>query len=335
MAFCDWLTLYQVHPEGGLPRINDGAVWAVDSDGVIDWTTEKKLTHVGSYDTKIRIKCDGSRVTLDGNISRFGRPDNVFGYSVRQCIHRANALLAQFGLPPFTAPRVSMDGDSPIVGGAIITRVDLTENYATGSERNALRLVNYLAGQDAGRRATVKQYGYNGVTWNEGSKYWYSKLYLKAESIGEHATESLQDWVRKQGIARHEISLKARYLAQNNLRHITNWEQDELGRTADMDNVIYNRFAEVLTRGTAVHTPLEHIPGRLGDLALAWRAGKNVWADANYSPRTKRAWRKALLPYGIDIKQQSNAVRLNTRVEVITLEQAQAPAWYWDQQRAA
>jgi len=324
LAFCDWLSIYQDHHGKQLPLINDGAVWAVDANGEIDWRTDKKLDHVGSYDTKIRIKCDGSRVTVDGNISRFDRTDNVFGFSVVECVARVNKLLEQFDLPPFTTQREGHRGQKRVTDAAVITRVDLTENYGTGGIDKLSRLIHYLAGQDKGRRATVHQYGDNGVTWNEGSKYWYEKLYAKHESLGEHVTPHLAEWVREQGIARHEVSLKARYLAQNGLRHIDNWEE------ADMDNIVYGRFTEVLTRGTAVRSQLEDIPGRLGLLANAWRAGKDLWGDDSYAKSTRRAWRKALLPYGIDIKQPSNVQRLQTRLEVVKIKAVQAPAWYWN-----
>lgn len=331
MAFCDWLTIYQDHPEGGLPRINDGAVWAVNSDGEIEWTTDRKFEHVGSYDTKIRIMCDGYRVAVDGNIGRFGRPDNVFGYCVRDCIFKLNALLAGFGLPPFTSPlglHNPNQGRTTVTTGAVITRVDITQNYCAGSARAAARLIHYMAGQDAGRRANVKQYGESGVSWNEGSKYWYSKLYVKGESLGDYADPSLSDWVKEQGIVRHEISLKTRYLAQKNLRHIWDWHEKD-GQT--MENIIYGKFAEVLTRGTAVEHPIEQIPGRVGLLANAWRSGKDLWNDQTVGQSTRRRWRKQLLPYGIDIKQPSNAVRLSTRVEVVKLQELEAPAWYWKQ----
>lgn len=329
MPFCDWLSIYQDHPQGGLPIINDGMVWAIDLNGQIEWTTTKTFEQVGSHDTKIRIRSDGYRIKLDGNIGRFNRPDNVFGYSVSQCVVLANQILATYGIQPFTRPEFNASAGE-LMGGAILTRVDLTQNYACGSDAKAKRLVHYLGGQDGGRRATVKQYGDNGVTWNEGSKYQSSKLYIKADALGQHCPIELADWVKGQGIARHEISLKARYLEQKNLRHITDWQDVAQAKETDMDNIIYNRFTEVLNRGSAVRTSLEDIPKRLGHIALAWRAGKDVWGSDEYCKSTKRAWRKQLLPYGIDIKQPSNITRLNTRIEVIQLQAIEAPVWYWD-----
>lgn len=334
MLFCDWLSIKQTHFGVELPIINNGNIFCVDVAGEIEWTTSAKFEHVGSYDTKIRIKCDGNTVQLDGNVGRLSRPDNVFGYSVSQCVDIANKILAGFDIPKFSSQKFNPNSGKKC-NGAVITRVDLTQNYSTGSHDKAVRLVHFLAGQDSGRRASVKQYGDNGVTWNEGSKYQSSKLYLKAESMGKFATVRLVEWVRQVGLARHEITLKARYLAQKKLNDIADWQTIENGKVIDMDNVIYNRFTEVLTRGTAVQSTLEQIPGRFGHIALAWRAGKDIWGDDSVQPRTRQRWRRALLPYGIDIKQPSNLIRLNTRIEVITLQAATTPEWYWQESRAA
>lgn len=358
-AFCDWLSCYQNHGGGGLPVLNDGCVAQFEADAVkqfidpetgelrtifdtsaIEWTTDRHFNYEGSYGTKVRIKCDGHRVSFDGNIGRWGRPDNVFGFSVLACIDRANAILEIMGLPPFTHERdIPSSGDSYIANGCILTRVDLTKNYAAGSPRNAARLIHYFAGQDSGRRANAKQYGENGVTWGEGSKYWYGKMYVKAESLGDDVSPEVKAWTQEQGIVRHEISLKSRYLAQNGLRKINDWKHnewviwdEELNEVPTMENVVYNRFSDVLKRGQAVRTPLEEIPGNIGRIARDWRSGVDVWGDANYSIRTRQMWRKKLLPYGIDIKQPSAATRLPIRLEVIELKQAVVPDWYWQEQ---
>ena len=333
MVFCDWLSIYQEHL-AKLPVINDGAVFGVDQNGQVQWTTLAKAKIEGSYDTTIYIKCDGSRVVLEGNIGRFRRPDNVFGYSVIQCIQIANALLAEHGLPPFTEPR--FDSYAGLYrDGAVITRIDLTCNYETGSLKNARKILAYLSGQDSSRRAHAHTYGESGVTWNEGSKFWYAKIYLKAESLGDLATQEIQYYTQQTGLLRHEISLKSRYLRQHKLQHINQWITDRLGKeVTDMENVIYNRFTDILHRGTACSTQLEDIPKNLGNIAIAWRAGKDVWNDQHYSDRTRRRWRKQLLQYGIDIKQPSNITTLNTRLNVLELKQATAPSWYWMQKVA-
>jgi hypothetical protein len=363
MVFCDWLSCYQEHFKRGentLPVLNNGCVAQFEADAIkqfidpetgelktifdtaqIEWTTQKHFDYEGSYSTKIRIKCDGSRVTFDGNVSRFGRRDNVFGFGVIDCIVKANEILALLGLPPFTNQKSApTKGDGLIPTGCIITRVDLTKNYAAGSLRNAVRLIHYFGCQDAGRRASAKLYGENGVSWNEGSKFWYAKLYLKADSLGEHAHPKLEDWVRDNGILRHEISLKSRYLTQHGLRNIMAWrnfnktnEEYYSFEGESMENIVYGRFTDVLTRGTATTSALEDIPKNIGRIARDWRQGIDVWGDTNYGESTRRRWRKQLLAYGIDIKKPSNITALPIRLEVINLQPAAAPDWYWNQDK--
>lgn len=344
--------------QGGLPVLNNGCIAQFEADAIkqfidpetgqiktifdtekIEWTTQKHFDYEGSYSTKIRVKCDGFRVTFDGNVSRFGRSDNVFGFSVIDCIIKANNILANLGLPPFTNQKSApTKGDRLIPTGCIITRVDLTMNYFTGSQVNATRLIHYFAGQDSGRKASAKKYGDNGVSWNEGSKYWYGKMYLKADSLGEHVDEAVADWVREQGIVRHEVSLKSRYLTQNGLRNIGAWRNKTKTDTEsysyegeEMEKIVYGRFTDVLTRGTATRSPLEDIPKTLGRIARDWRSGVDVWGDTNYAERTRRMWRKGLLAYGIDIKKPSNVTALPIRLEVINMQAATVPEWYWAQ----
>lgn len=354
VIFCDWFSAYQEHMQGGLPVINNGCIAQFEADAIkqfidpetgelkmifdteqIEWTTQKHFDYEGSYSTKIRIKSDGFRVTLDGNVSRYGRSDNVFGFSVIDCVIRANNILALMGLPPFTNQRsAATKGDSLIRTGCTITRIDLTTNYCTGSHLNALRLINYFAGQDTGRKGSAKKYGDNGVSWNEGSKFHFDKMYIKADSLGEHCTDLLKEWVTGQGIIRHEISLKSRYLTQHGLRNINAWRalnKTEMYVGEEMENIVYGRFTDVLSRGTAIRSPLEDIPKNIGRIARDWRSGVDVWHDTNYAERTRRQWRKQLLAYGIDIKKPSNITTLPIRLEVINLQPVQVPAWYWNQ----
>lgn len=331
MVFCDWLSIYQVHFEG-VPLVNDGHVFSVDQEGVVQWDVPSKLVHRGSHDTSIRIRSDGHRVTLEGNIGRFDRADNLFGYTVAECVQLANRLLATYGLPPFTdAPPMQMvrkggeDGGYQAVG-SVITRVDLTCNWSTGSAGNVEQFIRYLQGFKSGRQEP-RSYKTTGVAWGEGSKYWYAKVYDKAgeylRQIGKKAKTHdavLLDFMLNQGIARHEIELKSRYLKQHNLWRMSQWGKG-------MEERIYSLFNDVITGATHVDSFLE-IPGRAGELAVAWRDGADL--KKRLSTATYYRYRKELLKYNIDIAVPSNVTRLDSRVkvDVITLSPAAVPSWY-------
>lgn len=360
-VFCDWLSIYQVH-YGDVPVVNDGRVFSVDQEGVVEWDVAQKLVHRGSHDTSIRIRSDGNRVSLEGNVSRFDRPDNLFGYSVADCVRIANRLLALFDLPPFTdaapAPLISRRrswaaaGDTSSDGryghpmnadrqdyfgsttdagfmamGAVITRVDLTKNWSTGSPGNCEQFIRHLQSFKSGRQEPTS-YKTTGVAWGVGSKYWYAKVYDKAaEYFRQHGKKSkkfdhdLFGFMLDSGIARHEIELKSRYLKQNNLWRISLWVDG-------MEDRIYALFNDVIGAGSPHVDSYLEIPGRAGELAVAWRDGADL--KKRLAQNTFYRYRRELLRYGIDIAVPSNVTRLQSRVavEVITLSPCPVPAWY-------
>lgn len=310
---------------------HEQVITIVDEDGVIvcdgglEFTTASAIEHEGSYDTSILIKSDGGRVTVSGNLGRFGRPDNVFGYSVVECVRIANVILKSLDLPPFTWGRA---GGSKVIGvrmktDACITRIDLTRNYAAGSQEKLARLLHYMGGIHL-RNKAGKSYD-SGVTWGEGSKYWYAKLYDKFKDLAKgrgkmHVPIDLVEWVRDSGLARFEVSLKSRFLSQNGMQSVGFWE-------GDMSNVVYDeRFAGVLSQMQVNVDQFEEIPGRLGEIAIAWRNGVDM--KARLKRDTFYRYRKQLKAYGIDISERCNVSRLPLRVEVIQLSEARRPDWY-------
>lgn len=367
MVFCDWLSIYQVHFGVEVPIVNQGRVFSVDQDGAIQWDVPQKMVFRGSHDTSIRIRSDGHRVSLEGNVGRFNRADNLFGYSVAQCIELANMIVEGFGLPPFTVgPKLALvskqygaPGRNNVVAdisfaqagsfgrecnadrkdyfstdvdggflrtGAVITRVDLTRNYLTGSPGNCSQFIRHLQGFKS-RRFEPKPYKTTGVSWGEGSKFWYAKVYDKAaeymRQMGKQSKKfdsRLFDYMLLSGIARHEIELKSRYLTQNNLTGISDWTQ------AMIEERVYALFADVVT-GTATVDEYLEIEGRAGELAVAWRDGADL--KKRLSQATFYRYRKELLKYNIDIAVPCHVSRLTKRVEVITVSPVQAlPDWY-------
>lgn len=329
-VFCDWLSIYQNHIRGDLPIVMDGRVRRTDSDGVIQFDIAQKKVHKGSFETSLRICCDGSKVSLEGNIGRFDRSDNVFGYSVRDCVRIANRVLAALGLPPFTDPKpMALNGphgsDKGFQAvGAVITRIDLTRNYQTGSASQAPQFIRYLQSFRSGK-FEPRPYRTTGVSWGEGSKWFYAKVYDKAADYVRHHSPAsdrhdsqLYAWLLGSGVVRHEITLKSRWLKQKGLWRFSLWDDD-------MESRIYAIFGDVINDSAHVDEYLE-IPGRTGELALAWRDGADL--RTRLSQATYYRYKKQLLKYGIDISIPANVTRLNTRLEVIRLEPCSVPEWY-------
>lgn len=349
-VFCDWITVYQDHGVD-LPIINDGYVVRFEPDAFrksiddetgeirpmfdalkAEYTVSRKMEHEGSYESKVSIRCDGRRVELSGNVGRFGRPDNVFGLPVLETIERANEILAALGLPPFSctvknAPYARQDSFAK-GQNAVITRVDLTANFATGSREAAFRVLHWMSGQGTARNSgkNPRNYG-NGITWNEGSKRHYEKLYFKADELGPHVSPEVRNYCEQNGLLRYEVSLKARELADRGLQSMMGWLPVEKEGTK-MENVIYGHFAQVLTRNQVTVTECQKIPGKLGLIARSYLNGENPYEALDAGISTRRRWRQQLLRYGLDIAQPIDVTRLNTRIRVIDLQPVSAPSWY-------
>lgn len=351
-VFCDWITIYQEHFGLELPVINDGCVVRFEADAVdryidpetgelraifdankAEYTVQRRMEHEGSFETKVSIRCDGRRVELSGNVSRFGRPDNLFGDRVLATIDKANEILASFGLPAFENCQHKQNAmhardDNFMHLGAVITRVDLTANFSAGSRDAAFRVLHWMSGQGTARNSGKNPHNYgNGITWNEGSKRHYEKLYFKADMLGKHVSEEVRQYCNDNGILRYEVSLKARELADRGLQSLTAWAQiTKDGHT--MENVIYGKFAEVLTRNQVTVTEIQDIPGKLGLIARSYLNGENPYESQQSGLSTRRRWRSQLMAYGLDIAQPIDVTRLTTRIRVIDLQPVAAPDWY-------
>lgn len=350
-VFCDWITIYQDHFGVELPIINDGNVVrfepgafskAIDPEtgelrpvfdaAMAEFTVSRRMEHEGSYETKISIRCDGRRVELSGNVSRFGRPDNLFGDRVLATVAKANEILEAFGLPCFENSEHKQNAmharqDNFMHLGAVITRVDLTANFSAGSRVAAFRVLHWMSGQGTARNSgkNPRNYG-NGITWNEGSKRHYEKLYFKADELGKYVSDEVKTYCEQNGILRYEVSLKARELADRGLQSLTAWAKIKEGQT--MENVIYGKFAEVLTRNQVTVTEIQDIPGKLGLIARSYLNGENPYESQSCGMSTRRRWRSQLMQYGVDIAQPIDVTRLTTRIRVIELKPLAVPDWY-------
>jgi len=349
-VFCDWLTCYQDH-EQELPVLNAGHVVRFEPDAFrnaiddetgeirpffdatkAEYTVEKRIEHEGSYDTKLSVRCDGHRVEISGNVGRFGRPDNLFGLRVLETIERASQILAALGLPPFTCQEKNCNHsrqDNFAKGrNCVITRVDLTANFATGSREAAFRCLHWMSGQGTARNSgkNPRNYG-NGITWNEGSKRHYEKLYFKADELGKYVSDDVRRYCEENGLLRYEVSLKARELADRGLQSMVGWSYVSKEGTR-MENVVYGKFAEVLTRNQVTVTECQKIPGKLGLIAKSYLNGENPYQTLEAGPSTLRRWRASLMAYGIDIAQPIDVTRMQTRIRVIDLQPVSAPSWY-------
>jgi len=170
----DWLTMYQDH--GGtavlpvvsvgveqgaagvtvepLPVICRHTFQRTDTEtGAVDEFRSPRQFQ-GSFSTSISVRCDGRRVEVSGNPSKFCRLDNLFGYrTLDSAVAVFNAVLAHLGLPPFTRAtyyrplQSRTDKHDFVTDGAVFTRFDLTVNHAVGDPRQVRPFIRAISSQ--------------------------------------------------------------------------------------------------------------------------------------------------------------------------------------------
>ena len=318
-VFCDWLSIS--HPLREYhPIINDGRVFKILEDGTTDWVNECwKTLHCASSDTTLRIKCDGEKVMLTGNIGRYGQDNNLCGYSVAECCQLWQDVLDKYypTIGKLFLPDIEML--NRITGevehsGTRITRCDLTSNFDTDNFASlSAMLMSHQIGQHPPRS------GKYGPMWGYEAKRagWFkAKVYDKTCELEGRRTPATGATT-----ARFEIQLGSEYLRRNNLHTISGWQGDNemSNKTTTFENVIYGKFADQVFKEQATAENWLQIPPRLRHYAIMWRDGHSLRSQCG-SDATFYRVRKQLLDYGVDCSQPCNIVTLVRRVEVVRIK---------------
>jgi hypothetical protein len=325
-VFVDWLSISQEHPAGGLPLVDAGCVVGTDEDGVLEWRTVRARPHAGSFETSVNVRCDGFRVSVTGNASRFGRPDNLFGFDFDTCLARLNAILALYELPAFDAGQViELDRDGATVvkwTGARVSRIDLTRNYAAGNPADAHGLMQWLGSQHAGRK-TGRVLGQGETVDFGGGRREYFKAYLKWLEMRRHgADEQAASWAESQGLVRAELTVRSNKLTDLGCAYLGDYQRGyAMGKLIEL----FEDRASVLTRATRAEDGFDELPGHLRRTARDYAAGMDCAALMSRSTFYKH--RQRLLPFGIDIAVR-NVRPFTPRVRVVELRAAEVPVWY-------
>jgi II/X family phage/plasmid replication protein len=361
--FIDRLFMQQDYLEGGLPLVGRHVIERIDleSGEPLPPSVDQKILE-GSFSTKLTIRCDGHRVRVEGNPSRWQRMDNLFGFkTLDECVAVFNVVLQRFDLPPFTKNteffhRQSADGQhSQLVGnGAEITGIDWTVNHQVG-QGNEQAFIRGMSSMQIGRGRLPKLYpDGNTCNWGEGSTWMMTKLYAKCAELQLHLKKDLRkkdgvsldrieyiekliSYCRQQGVVREEHSIRQAFLKRNNLHfygHVT--ESNFYPHLKDIENAMntiqishdeHVSIAHQLLAAGAVKTI------RQANMTMSyfsmWQHGENlrqILSDRQYYEHKAR-----LKVIGIDIGQQFDVSRLCPtlrRSEVIEVRPLQVPDWY-------
>jgi len=318
-VFIDWITAHQQHPGGGLPVVFQTLDVKYSREGVA--LRERACPSVvqGSFDSAIRVGCNGFRVYLSGNVGRFGREDNLFNYRWAGTRAAANRILLDLGLPPFSAGGVSENGD--VTRGARVSRLDVTANFAAGSEAQGHAVIRWLASQSV-RRAKRGQAGNESVWWANTRKMF--KAYLKGPELEAHGMspdEFQAAWCRRVGLVRVEVEVKKRLLCELGL-------DDWGGITDEKLEACYHDQTALLRKVDRSDEPdiLAGIPARYRMTAAAWLAGQDVRSLLGQASLYRHA--RVLREYDLDILQYRNVEALRVKVRVVDLQPLAVPDWY-------
>nr|DAQ69857.1 MAG TPA: replication protein [Inoviridae sp.] len=245
--FIDWLTISQEH-QHDLPIVCDVLTLTIDANtNEVLSTRQPRFKHEASFSTSVTIHVQGRKVRVEGNPSRVGRLDNLFGFtSIEQCVSVYNSLLRDYGLPGFSrCTRLDIrQGESGaksgdrIADGAKIERIDLTTNVSLGKGN----VVAYLRGVSSQRIGHSIGFLYpNGrtVAWTpkgngKGGRLQYRKAYDKSFEMDQNSlpkikrffgensheykyVERVRNYCAQEGVVRMEQELKSEYLQREAL----------------------------------------------------------------------------------------------------------------------
>nr|WP_075519301.1 phage/plasmid replication protein, II/X family [Moritella viscosa] len=362
MFFIDQLFMQQDHLQGGLPLVGRYVIEKIDLE-----TGEKMPPSVnqkileGSFSTKLTIRCDGTRVRVEGNPSRWQRMDNLFGLkTLDECVDVYNHILIKHGLPPFSKNtrmyhRQTPDGkSSQLVGnGAEITSIDWTVNHKVG-EGNEQSFIRGMSSMQIGRGRKPKLYpDGNSCYWGEASTWNMTKLYNKAAELKAHLKKderkniiqperlnyinNLIQYCEKNGVVREEHSLRQSLLKRHNLQfygavsekdfipHLK--EIEKAMNTIHISHDEHQSIAHQLLASGAVKT-LRQANTTMNYFTL-WQHGsdlRDMLSDRQFYEHKSR-----LKNIGIDIGQQFDVSRICPtlrRSEVIEISTLTIPDWY-------
>lgn len=365
--FIDWLSVTQEH-DHDLPVVCDVFRQTIDAHtGELLATSQPRFKHESSFSTSINISVQGRRVTVEGNPSRVGRIDNLFGHTtIEQCLTVYNRLLAAYGLPPFTrcTRRFLRDGCSGarvgdwIADGAVITMIHLTSNVGVG-KGNQLDYLRAVSGVRLGRNAGFLYPNGRTVTWTtqaggKGARLQYRKAYDKAHDIAEKLIPSMRrqfgegsrelayayqllDYCQSEGVIRFEQELKSEFLARENLRYWGLFDESRFqhlhGDFLALDSRLkvtamdLASVSEQLILEGVVHTTRAAYTTAM--YAMQWANGQRF----DFSKRQVKEHAARLNRIGIDIRSpfdvsRNSLIFVREAREVTPIKNLTPPSWY-------
>ena len=320
--FIDWITISQLHTESEPFPVYTGGI-NVDYDplGNARFERVRPASFPGSFETSLRIKSDGRHISLSGNVGRFCRKDNLFNCGWQETLRKCNRILVSRSLPAFNAGKVGYAIGESGLPSARVSRIDLTANFATGSESQARHLIRWLATRSVSRMKKGRA-GDESVWW-VNSRHML-KAYIKHIEMLKHGCspdDPVYLWCKEQGVVRVEIELKRRLLADLNMVEIDDINDEKLIQ-------VFHEQTEIFNAVDRSDEPdiLDAIPTKSRVHAAAWMAGQDLRQFMSRATFFRHA--KILRDYGIDISEPRNVETFPVKVRIVEMKPLSMPDWY-------
>jgi hypothetical protein len=354
----DWITIRQVHSDSATVGKNL-CVWLDPATGERLTETVGRLSHEGSFSTSVSIRAYKGVVEWSGNPSRWGRPDNVWGYStLDQAMTVVNGHMRALGLPEFSASAVALrDRRSQLdngwlTTGASLTRVDLAWNFFAGDAKSLSAYIR--AASSATYRGKPSKASATGCSWGQ-AKTTTLVCYDKGQELAAHTRkppkqkgmkptpveeeaikawhyrQRLAEWSREHGLGRWEIRLGRNTLRQLGLRSLDEWSDAAAREYCEKRrNDVRVGAMTGLDRAFEAFVAAEYTERQastLSGLVARWYMGEDVQQGLSRATFYRHhAAIKAVM--GIDLRSKPDVAVLNTKVREVTLTPAVPPSWY-------
>lgn len=330
MPMIDWVTciLPCTHKE----MIIGGAVLCITPEGEVEWSTEKALSVVGSYDNRIQIRSYGSlsELWLSGNPVKFLQGHNIFGsgdllYIMSKLIDKLVSM--DLGLSPTDFDLIKIRQ-----GSYQLSRIDLNQSYHLANRDEVLAWLRAAESSARLRHRGSGIFAGNTLYYGKHSRYWALKCYSKILEIlakGHQLPPELQipeliAWAEK--ALRIEAVIRSMELKRRGLNIASAWTQESA-------KLLLQELIAHLEMTGSFSLPdevVKTLPSRLRPVYELWVRGADM--QTQYSRPTFYRHRKALLAYGIDIaitqeSARSNIVPLYRILEAVP---AEIPQWAYD-----
>ena len=259
-AHVDWITLFEPYHADYRDIPAQAFSMHYDENGEFEKQKRKQTPAKGSADSTcyIRFETDEESnrpgLTISFNPSRWNRKDNLLGVDVTRAIEIAEEILAEKGWRRLARKETFTDqyGLDHVHEGTIISKLDITRNYVTGSVENADEVMRQILGRTL-PRMRQKTEGYPGeeTIYFGGKKKLHRtvKIYRKylevlANNTQKEFTREEKDYraqtvarpMQSRGVVRVEMTYGSAAIKRAGMRQIENVCQDRLNRMFEKDS---------------------------------------------------------------------------------------------------